>query len=240
MTPIPLKEVLSLNPGTVISGVRGTVKAVCERFTGEQPQSDNTVRKWSLQDLILNDNGTEVCVKVANHEPIPVEKQGQSLYLLAHQKSRGGMSGLKVDEEEGQKVLRVSQSGELVWGQPGDTIAVPMATGAGIGQAGYGIAPVAERITLQQAEAVHKAVDLAAMRDILKPDMNLAESFPMVAKSVKPHPNIAIEVDRVCAIYEAILRRVLLIRVSDNDGCIPDPQQATETIFKAILSRPEA
>jgi len=219
MTPISLAEVLRLAPGTIIPGVRGTIKAVCERASGSQVMSDQTTRDWSVQDIVLTDNGSEIVVKVDNHDLITPDKQGQSVFLLAHQKARGGMSGLKVWDEEGQIVLRLSKSGELVFGQPGDTISDPAAVSpAASPQPGAAPSPV------PVSETVPPSIMTGTGGQAGK------------AKATVPGPVLFL-VDTYSDIYQMIFKRMVGVKNSDLDGSVWDPQTATDTIFKAIVSK---
>lgn len=140
-TTTTISEILKIEPGKIIPQVHGTIAVIAERYppTGwmEEINSDGSKRLWSLQTIILEQDGAQIEVQIANKEPIPPEAKGKSLYLIAHQKARGGMSGVKVDVDEGRKLLRVSASGELVFAEPASKISAPVAqpvsavTGAG-------------------------------------------------------------------------------------------------------------
>lgn len=131
MTVTPVSELLKITKGTVIPQVRATVKAVAERYPSvgwaEEPMSDGSKRQWSLQTIIVTQDGEDLEVQIANKEPILTSAIGSDICFIAHQKARGGMSGVRIDEDEGRKVLRISASGELVFAQSGSTIGQPSA-----------------------------------------------------------------------------------------------------------------
>lgn len=126
-----IAELLQTEPPKVIPQVHGTIAVIAERYppTGwmEETNSDGSKRLWSLQTIVLEQNGAQIECQIANKDPIPAEAKGRSLYLLAHQKSRGGLSGVKLDVDEGRKILRVSASGELVFAEPAAKISAPEA-----------------------------------------------------------------------------------------------------------------
>lgn len=137
MTATPISTVLQSAPGTIIAGMKGIVKTVSERYVGTTPASPGQPgRNWSLQTVIVQDDSGEIAVQVANHDEVGQDKMGQNIYLLAHQKATGGLTGVKLDVEDGNKILRVSTSGELVWAEPasqlagGRTVAQPAVTDA--------------------------------------------------------------------------------------------------------------
>lgn len=114
MNPIHLSEAVKCGPGTVIPGVKGTVSSVCEYNEGDQTQPDKSVRHWSLQSIIIEQDATRVPVQLVNKPRIMPDAVGRGICLLAHEKTRGGLSGLKVELEGNGKILRVSSSGEVV------------------------------------------------------------------------------------------------------------------------------
>lgn len=225
MTISTIADAINAPLGTVLPGIRGIVKNVCDRYplTGMEKttMSDGSIREWSIQDIVIEDKTGLIVVKVANKDPIPATQQGQHIYLLAHQKSRGGLSGLKVDEEDGIRVLRLTASGELVWGQLADTISAPI-----------------EQPISTPAAASPAAPCVAGVASTSVPGP-VAGTEPAGGRSAvlgsAPAPSPAIE--QACQLYESILKRVLTIQVSDNSGAVIDPQAATDTIFRALISR---
>lgn len=132
MTFPSLKEVLALEPGTVVPGVQGSIAGVGERYpaTGmaETQMSDGSKRLWSIQAVLLAQNGEQTEVEIQNKDPIGQDKVGASVYFISQQPPQGRLVGVKVDAKEGRKLIRVTSKGEMVFGQPANTIIAPVPT----------------------------------------------------------------------------------------------------------------
>lgn len=112
-----LKEIRNLTPGTLIPMCSGKITAISDFSRGTHEGI-----MWSLQNIMLSDDTGEMPVKVGNHDEIPQDWLGKNLLILAHKKLKGGLSGVKLDEEEYQeggltkkfRQISIAKSGELV------------------------------------------------------------------------------------------------------------------------------
>jgi hypothetical protein len=250
MTLTTIADALKSNPETILPGVRGIIKTVCERYPAQgmnqQTRPDGTVREWSLQSVVIEQGGAEILVECANKDPILADKVGQHVFLLAHQKSRGGLSGLKVAEDGGTKLLRLSASGELAWAQPGSELGSSFecpSCGKSRDRAREKASccnpHCAEFSAPAAASPAASCVAGAASTSVpvTGPSCSGTESAGGRAVSVIPALAPSPNVEQACRLYEEILRRVLAIQVADNSGAVIDPQAATDTIFRALISR---
>lgn len=119
MQTLSIKEILCLTPGSPVIATAGKIVSVKEFEKGS-----GEAGPWTLQDIFIEDATGEINVRISNHEEIPIGAIGAVRVFAAHQKAKGGLSGLKIEEEEFQetpdgpitkyKLLAVSRTGEIM------------------------------------------------------------------------------------------------------------------------------
>lgn len=114
---LTLKEVLALPPGTPVPATAGTIKDLSAYQSGT-----NEHGPWSIQNAFIEDDSGSLPMKIGNQAEIPRTMIGQTLFFLAHKKTKGGLSGLKADMEEWSEegkvkpytILAMAKSGEML------------------------------------------------------------------------------------------------------------------------------
>jgi len=117
MQLLTLKEVLALPPGTPVPATAGMIKDLSAYQSGT-----NEHGPWSIQNAFIEDDSGSLPMKIGNQAEIPRTMIGQTLFFLAHRKTKGGLSGLKADLEEWSEegkvkpytILAMAKSGEML------------------------------------------------------------------------------------------------------------------------------
>jgi len=229
---IKLSEISKLPPETIVAGVRGNVKVISEYVTGVQELPGGGKRNWSLQNLILEQDGVEMPVEVAMHPVVPNSALGRGLHLLSHERQGSkALVGVKVAVENGQVMLRVTAKGELVF----------MDTAANLGGAKAEAAPVsAQNISWCGKEP-----------GVIRPEPSTAAPAASAGASTAIAPGTLSAKDRrariteLVLLYDECLMAVLAgvgNKAGDNSGLLMAPEgihAATKSIFDMMLSRPQ-
>jgi hypothetical protein len=115
MQIIPISQALTQPNGTILAGVRGNIKAVGEYATGVQQLPDGAKREWSVQTIILEQDGAEIAAEVSHKPAVPASAVGRGVHLLSQQREGGtALVGVKIVIDGGRTFLRVTAKGELV------------------------------------------------------------------------------------------------------------------------------
>lgn len=105
---VKLPELLALEPGERLTGVRATLKSAYDLKNFGSGEKAGTVQNGVLVDP---ESGKTMKVKVWNHDDL-TRFVGDEIILLAHQSSRG-VTGLKISENEWQgKVENILEVGD--------------------------------------------------------------------------------------------------------------------------------
>lgn len=104
-------EVLAMDPGEQVPSIQGTVKVIFDRKTGTNDKGE-----WAIQGFVLKDgeSESEIIVSLKNREPLDKGLRGKPIWIVSHQKAKGGISGIKREEYQGKAQLSVTESAELV------------------------------------------------------------------------------------------------------------------------------
>lgn len=259
-----IAEILTIKPGTVIPSAKGVVEAVGEFYEGKQQNPDKSERAWSLQTLIVKDPTGKIAVEIGRSWPateqhvsdkVGFNRIGEGVVFLAHQKARGGLSGLKVEQQDGQTMLRVSNSGEFTFVQapiePPEQI-----PGAEVPEASGGSGEVAERPpaaagggesqprtaltpTVEPGQPPQSSPGGRNIGDLNNPGSG-TDAPP--ATSISPWLPVSKTVNAYANLYELCFRRVvngLLPRVLEQTNVslsVAQVQDATRCIFEAFIS----
>lgn len=112
-----LKQIKEGPVGQMIPMCSGTITNIDEFQKGSVEGTD-----WTLQNIMISDDSAELPVRIGNHAEIPKEWKGQRVLIMAHRKTKGGLSGVKLEEEaynDGGTVktfrqISMAKSGEIV------------------------------------------------------------------------------------------------------------------------------
>ena len=102
MRTVTVKEMLNQLPDAPVTQTRGKFVAIFDRKAGEGERGP-----WSFQGATFADNTGEIRVTLKNRDPLDARMwKGKDVILIAHQRTNGGVSGLKVGESEYQGKTR--------------------------------------------------------------------------------------------------------------------------------------
>ena len=117
MRTIPLAEVLQMGDGEPVPRTRGILKAIFIRFDDR-----NENGPWSIQNVILSDDGAEVKCVIKDRPAINPEWQGKTLFLISREESDGKSLGLTVAQgsyaNRAAKVLLVTPEATIMPSAP--------------------------------------------------------------------------------------------------------------------------
>lgn len=124
MQILTIPQVKQSPPDMAITGLKGRVKTIYERKSGE---TDG--REWTMQDIVLTDGAMELKATLANREPADPAWNGKELYFTANHSDKHGWTGLKVKENKYQGKttlkLQVSKSATIELAPPQQVMEKP-------------------------------------------------------------------------------------------------------------------
>jgi hypothetical protein len=235
MTMTSIADALKAAPGTLLDGCRGVIKTVGEYNAGVyNPPGGGKPEPYSIQIIIFTGkNGEEIAASIAHHDKIEADMVGKFVWLLAHQKSTGGKSGLKVVDEDGRPMLRVSKSAEVVFSPPGSAVPPPpviapepiSTSSAREGSSGARNTPNPSSTVLPLTTGVSRAVRAGSTAPTGS-SLSLSDAADL--------DQITHDIDRKIALYKLIRTRL----VNGVGEQLPDQDcvdRATKTIFDSML-----
>lgn len=112
-----IKQIKEGVVGAYIPMCSGIVQAI-----DTYQQGNHEGIEWTLQNIMIQDDTGEMPVRIGNHPEIPKDWVGKRVLILAHKKAKGGLSGVKLEEEQYQdggvtksfRQISMAKSGEIV------------------------------------------------------------------------------------------------------------------------------
>ena len=100
MTVSTVKQVLQMDADSVVSAFKGRIKKIYDTKVGRGKRG-----AWSLQGLVCDEGGSELDLKLCNHDDIPQNWMGKSIYVTNDEGD-----SLKVTEYKGKMQLAVGDA----------------------------------------------------------------------------------------------------------------------------------
>lgn len=120
MRVVPIAQCYELQAGEIVPSVRGVLKEVWDRNSGQNAKGD-----WALQNLLLVDeSGKDIKVKLQDRDAVPKTWKGREVYIYCNDGGKG-LTGIKAKDDEYRgkvsRILSVTPSAHVELAVPAST-----------------------------------------------------------------------------------------------------------------------